>query len=631
MPKEKVLCVNDLRHAEYYGMQGILDDLYERSKQGEQFHQLMEIILSKNNIMLAYRNIKANKGSQTPGTDRKTMKDIEVLSAKEVVEKVRYFVTGSKHGYRPKPVRRKEIEKPNGGTRPLGIPCIWDRLIQQCFKQVLEPILEAKFSNNSYGFRPNRSAAQAISKTYALMQRSNLHHVIEFDIKGFFDNVDHSKLIRQLWTTGVQDKSVLFVIKRMLTAPIKMPDGSTVSPSKGTPQGGIISPLLANVVLNELDHWVESQWENNPVVLARTKWRIVRKDPIQDKSYGYVVARKTKLKEIRIVRYADDFRIFCKNRETAEKTLKAVTDWLKERLRLEVSKEKTRIVNTRKRYMEFLGFKIGLQRKRNKYVVKSHICDKKFELEKEKLLTQAKKISRPDEGHTMLSEIKRYDSMVTGIQNYFEVATCISLDCRILQRAVMVILTNRLKDDNGSLLAKEGGHMTVAEAERYGKSKMVRYVKGEEMPIYPIGYVRYRIAKDLPAGVCSYSKQGREKIHQNLRINTAVLGQLREEDTTGHSLEYADCRLSLFSAQQGKCQISGEPFTDCKQIAVWLIKPTYRGGQERYQNMVLVNRRFIPMLEAVNDDELGKAFKEYGIEKKQITKINDLRRKRKKA
>ena len=631
MPKEKVLCVNDLRHAEYYGMQGTFDDLYERSKQGEQFHQLMEIILSKNNIMLAYRNIKSNKGSQTPGTDRKTMKDIEVLPAEEVVEKVRYFVTGSKHGYRPKPVRRKEIEKPNGGIRPLGIPCIWDRLIQQCFKQVLEPILEAKFSNNSYGFRPNRSAAQAISKTYSLMQRSNLHYVIEFDIKGFFDNVDHSKLIRQLWTIGVRDKSVLFVIKRMLTAPIKMPDGSTINPSKGTPQGGIISPLLANVVLNELDQWVESQWENNPVVIARTRWRIVRKDPIQDRSNGYTVARRTKLKEIRIVRYADDFRIFCRDRETAEKTLKAVTDWLRERLKLEVSQEKTRIVNTRKRYMEFLGFKIGLQRKRNKYVVKSHICDKKFELEKEKLLTQAKKISRPDEGHTRLSEIKRYDSMVTGIQNYFEVATCISLDCRIMQRAVMVILTNRLKDDNGSLLTKEGGHMTIAEAERYGKSKMVRYVKGEEMPIYPIGYVRYRIAKDLPEGVCSYSKQGREKIHQNLRINTAVLGQLREEDTKGHSLEYADCRLSLFSAQQGKCQISGEQFTDCHQIAVWLIKPIYRGGQERYQNMVLVNRRFIPMLEAENDDELGKAFKEYGTEKKQITKINELRRKRKKA
>ena len=112
-------------------------------------------------------------------------------------------------------------------------------------KQILEPICEAKFSNNSYGFRPNRSVEHAISRTYSLLQRAHLHYVLEFDIKGFFDNVNHSKLIRQLWALGIQDKQLLFVIKRILKAPIRMPDGSTVYPTKGTPQGGIISPLLA--------------------------------------------------------------------------------------------------------------------------------------------------------------------------------------------------------------------------------------------------------------------------------------------------------------------------------------------------------------------------------------------------
>lgn len=119
MPKNKALCVEDLRHAEYYEMQNIFDDLYAKSKNGDIFTNLTNIILSRENILLAYRNIKANAGSKTAGTDGTTIKDIGKLSAETVVEKVRYIVAGSQHGYRPKPVRRKEIPKPNGKTSVL--------------------------------------------------------------------------------------------------------------------------------------------------------------------------------------------------------------------------------------------------------------------------------------------------------------------------------------------------------------------------------------------------------------------------------------------------------------------------------------------------------------------------------
>lgn len=240
MPKgSRNLCVDDLRHAEYYGMQPTFDELYQRSRDGGIFDNLMDLILSRDNILLAYRNIKANGGSYTAGTDNRNITDIGGMAPEKVVEKVRFIVTGSQHGYRPKPVRRKDIPKPNGKTRPLGIPCIWDRLIQQCIKQILEPICEAKFSNNSYGFRPNRSVEHAINRTYSMLQMMNLHYVIEFDIKGFFDNVNHSKLIRQIWSLGIRDKQLIFVIKRILAAPIQMPDGSTIIPDRGTPQGGL--------------------------------------------------------------------------------------------------------------------------------------------------------------------------------------------------------------------------------------------------------------------------------------------------------------------------------------------------------------------------------------------------------
>ena len=426
MPKSnKSLCVDDLRHAEYYGMQATFDELYEKSMRNEEFTDLMDIILSRDNILLAYRNIKANGGSYTAGTDKRNITDIGRMTPEAVVEKVRYIVTGSVHGYRPKPVRRKDIPKPNGKTRPLGIPCIWDRLIQQCVKQVMEPICEAKFSNNSYGFRPNRSVEHAIQRTYSMLQRMNLHYVIEFDIKGFFDNVNHSKLMKQIWTMGIHDKQLIFVIKRILKAPIRMPDGSTMLPDKGTPQGGIISPLLANIVLNELDCWIDSQWLENPLVKDRGKYRVIGNNMTFDRSDGFKEARKTELKEMYIVRYADDFRIFCRSKEDAIKTKEAVTAWIEERLKLEVSPEKTRIVNVRKRYSEFLGFKIRVRPKSHKYAVQSKICDKKMELEKQKLVEQAKRIARPSEGKHPLDEIRLYNSMVLGIQNYYQLATCI--------------------------------------------------------------------------------------------------------------------------------------------------------------------------------------------------------------
>jgi len=307
-------------------MQDTFDDLFAKAKQGETFDRLMDLILGRDNILLAYRNIKRNDGSVTPGTDELTIQDVEKYTPDELVRKVRNITKN----YSPRAVRRKEIPKQNdpSKTRPLGIPCIWDRLVQQCILQILEPICEAKFSDNSYGFRPNRSCEQAIAAAYKLMQRSHLQFVVEFDIKGFFDNVDHSKLIKQIWALGIHDKSLIYIIKRMLKAPIRLEDGTTVFPEKGTPQGGIISPLLANIVLNELDWWVDSQWKENPV---GEKYVSIRSDNgVKDRGHGYDQMRKTRLKEMYIVRYADDFRIFCSNADSAARTMAAVTDWLKD-------------------------------------------------------------------------------------------------------------------------------------------------------------------------------------------------------------------------------------------------------------------------------------------------------------
>lgn len=240
---------NTLRYAEYYDLTATFDKLYADSKSGKIFTNLVEIMSSRDNILLAYRELKRNKGSMTAGADKLNIRDIEKIPTENFVCAVQKKLDW----YAPRPVKRVEIPKDNGKTRPLGIPSIWDRIVQQCILQVLEPICEAKFHERSNGFRLNRSTEHAIAQCMRMIQIQDLHFVVDIDIEGFFDNVNHAKLRKQMWTMGIRDKSLLCIVTKMLKAPIVMPDGKTILPEKGTPQGGVLSPLLSNIVLNELD------------------------------------------------------------------------------------------------------------------------------------------------------------------------------------------------------------------------------------------------------------------------------------------------------------------------------------------------------------------------------------------
>lgn len=626
MPKEKERpSIDALRHSEYYGMQEIFDNLYAKSKAGNTFTDLMGIILSRENILLAYRNIKANAGSMTPGTDKLTIANIGCLLPDEVVNRVRKIVHGHKRwGYRPKPVRRKDIPKPNGKIRPLGIPCIWDRLIQQCVKQVLEPICEAKFSENSYGFRPNRSAENAIASLYRLMQLSNLHYVVEFDIKNFFDEVDHSKLIRQLWALGIRDTSLLAKIRRILKAPIRMPNGEMVYPTKGTPQGGIISPLLANVVLNELDHWIDGQWQENPVT---RKYSIsYSKNGTPNKGSGYAAMRRTNLKEVYIIRYADDFRILCRTKTQAEKARIAVTQWLHERLRLEVSPEKTRIVNVKRRYSEFLGIKIKVHPKASKYVVRSHISDKQLTRTQKELTEQAKRIAKPEDTTDEYNQIRLYNSMVLGKQLYYQVATEINKDLGRINRSVMTVLTNRLRAGKKGRLRKTGRALTTFERQRYGKSAMIRYVTGTGEPIYPIGYVQHKKPMHKKRNTNCYTEAGRQDIHSSLQVNVPLMLAMMKQMVCDRSIEYADNRISLFSAQFGRCAVTGTPFQTLADIHCHHKTPKSLGGNDRYDNLVLVIEPVHRLIHAKDKRTVQVYLKTLNLNTKQLARVNELRK-----
>ena len=611
--------VNNLRNAEYYDLQGTLDGLYAKAINGGTFDNLTDLIFSRENILLAYRNIKGNSGSVTPGTDGLTIRAIEKYTPEALVQKVRNIT----RNYSPRAVRRKDIPKQSdpSKTRPLGIPCIWDRLIQQCILQILEPICEAKFNDNSYGFRPNRDCEQAIATAYRHMQQSHLEYVVEFDIKGFFDNVDHPKLIRQMWALGIRDKRLIYIIKRILKAPIRLENGTTVTPEKGTPQGGIISPLLANIVLNELDWWVESQWADNPIAVAKGKIRQLNGSTVFDKSHGYNTMRKTRLKEMHIVRYADDFRIFCRNKESADRVLIAVKEWLRERLRLEVSPEKTRVVNLNKHYSEFLGIRMRLARKKNKLVVQSRVSEKAVKRIINEAKQKVKAIARPSKGMTEAKAVLNYNAFVMGEHNYYQMATGVSLDFRDIGYQVyqtMKRLGDRLKKEPKD--ASIGG----AVVDRYGSSKRMRYIKN--LPVAPISYVRTKAPMCKKRSVQKYTPEGRAEIHKNLGTDTRMLHALLRRETYGHSAAYADNRLSLFCAQYGKCAVTGQVFETLEDIHCHHVLPKSKGGKDNYQNLILVRENVHILIHATSEPTILKYLSVLNLSKRQLVKLNKLRK-----
>lgn len=599
---------NYLRYAEYYDMTDVFDKLYADSLNGKEFTNLCSIISCRDNILLAYRTIKRNGGSGTAGTDGLTIRNLEKIDADKFVS----IVQSKLSYYQPKPVRRVEIPKPNGKKRPLGIPCIWDRIVQQCILQVMQPICEAKFHERSNAFRPNRSAENAMAQCYKMIQRQGLYYVVNVDIEGFFDNVNHCKLRKQIWSLGIHDKKLLSIISAMFKAPIRLLDGTKYVPTKGVPQGGILSPLLSNIVLNELDWWITSQWEDIP-----TKHTYGPKKG-NDRGSKFAALRKTNLKEMYIVRYADDFRIFCRNLKDAQRTLVSTTKWLQERLHLNVSSEKTDIIDLRQKPMEFLGFDIKAVLKGGKYVVASHMTEKAITKAMEKLKEQICYIQHPRNHREEALAVSIYNATVMGLQNYYRIATCITIDCSRIAGYIDKVLKKKL----GIRLKKTGTIQNKYISERYGMSKQVRFTNG--YVICPIGYVQKKNPMYKPTKVNAYTPEGRELIHKSLGINVAVLHRMMRETIPGRTVEYMDNRISLYAAQYGKCAITEKELT-IDEIHCHHIIPVHCGGNDLYNNLVIIHKELHRLIHAKTPDTISEYLTVLKPSSKELHKVNKYR------
>ena len=622
MRQPKLVKRQKARNAEYYDMQRTQDALYKQSLNNQNFVKLMDIILRDENIMLAYRNIKRNGGSHSPGTDGKTIEHFEKLSPEQLVQ----YVRGRLRWYMPQSVKRVEIPKGEGKTRPLGIPTMADRLIQQCFLQILEPICEAKFHDRSYGFRPLRSAQNAMAVYYKYIQQMNMHYVVDVDISGFFDNISHGKLLKQMWAIGIRDKTVISIISTMLKAEV----AGIGFPEKGTPQGGIISPLLANIVLNEFDWWVSDQWQT-----FKTRYPYKLNKTEADGTIGQTkmrsLRRASKLKEGYLIRYADDFKIVCKTKEDADKWFIATKLWLKDRLNLEVNTEKSKVVNLKRRYSEFLGLKVKAVQKGynkrtkskvSKFVVKSHIRDKALKRISQTAHDRIKDIISAGTGEATLRAVGRYNAFVMGVHNYYQMATHVANDVNSIDYNVFRTFEKRTHTKLKRYNNKNGNQYIK---DRYGGSKRLKQWNGH--PLVPISYVR-TVPPLLKRIVTNqYTPEGREAIHKNLiGIDLGVLYYLMRNPVQGETIEYNDNRLSLFCGQHGKCAITGVAL-QIGDIHCHHIIHRSQGGSDRYDNLMLVINDVHTLLHATRTETIEPLLTKLNLTSKLKAKLNYVRAK----
>lgn len=275
---------------------------------------LIDQVVNRTNLERAKEKVRKNKGA--PGVDGVTVDELD-----EHIDKYYpYLIKKLKEGtYQPQPVRRVEIPKPNGSKRLLGIPCVRDRVVQQALLQVIDPIIDPHFSDNSYGFRKGRNAHQAIEKVQQYY-KEGYRVVVDCDLKSYFDTINHQKLRNNLeWY--IKDKVVLRLIWNFLKSGI-FDQGLYFETNKGTPQGGPLSPLLANVYLHHLDRELERR--------------------------GH-----------KFVRYADDFVIYVKTKRAGERVMESITEFIEKDLRLTVNKEKSSVTTPKK--ANFLGFQLHKQ------------------------------------------------------------------------------------------------------------------------------------------------------------------------------------------------------------------------------------------------------------------------------
>ena len=346
----------------------LLDNEKKGSRQAMS-EDIITKILERDNLNLAFKNVKANKGAS--GIDELSIEETEKF-IKEHKNQIVWQLYNRK--YQPQPVRRVEIPKANGGVRKLGIPTVLDRVIQQAMVQVLSPIFEPYFSEYSYGFRPNRCCQMAIIKALEYFN-DGYDWIVDIDLEKFFDNVPHDRLLRMV-SDVVKDGNVVSLVNKFLKAGV-MIQGNYEDTVIGTPQGGPLSPLLSNVMLNKLDKELEAR-------------------------------------NLHFTRYADDTIILVKSEKAANRVMESITHFIEKKLGLKVNMTKTKICKPND--LKYLGFGFYKDIKNNTYNCVPHI-DSKMKFQR-----KLKSLTKRSESISLDTRFERLNWLIRGWVNYFKIS-----------------------------------------------------------------------------------------------------------------------------------------------------------------------------------------------------------------
>ena len=447
----------------------ILDALYKSARTAREagnrpaFKGLVELMSAQATIITAIHNIKSNKGSKTPGIDHKTMQ--KGYLQKPTAWVIQDIQAAFRH-YEPQKIRRKYIDKPGKAEkRPLGIPTIRDRIVQECVRIVLEPILEAQFFEHSYGFRPMRDTHQALARVTDLVFRTGYFWIVEGDISKCFDRLDHNVLIKRLYHMGIKDRRVLQIIKAMMKAGII---GECEVNEKGVQQGGVLSPLLANVSLDILDQWITSQWEQKKTRFPYKDW----------KGKSERLRKGSRLIPGYLVRYADDFVIITDSREHAQSWKERLQQYLQAELKLELSPEKTLITDLRKQYIHFLGYEYKVVKGKGLkgYIPRTLPDRNRLKRKVDAIAKETKNIPYNYSREQVILAINRINSEIRGLINYYSNCTWVNIAMKKYAHWLQSIAMHRLKQYKGKWIpAKETRNLPRIHEKYKQKIPSIQY------------------------------------------------------------------------------------------------------------------------------------------------------------